>query len=111
MGLATMVIIAYLQLKKNEIETPRKRPRPASTTVEIVSVVMPLRDATSSLSTLVKTPGARLSLSNQQSYLYKMPLTRSFRTAAVKFSPVTPKRIFSMPCKSPIPIQMAKNLT
>lgn len=49
----------------------------------------------SSERTLVKTPGARSSLSNQDSYLYIIPLINSFLTLKVKFSPAIPIMLLS----------------
>ena len=70
-----------------------------------VSVVIPLRAEMSSDMMLVSTPGALLSESNHLSYLKRIPFISSVLTAQVKFSPDTPKRVYSMPLNSPMPIQ------
>lgn len=79
------------------------RLNPASITVLKVSVVIPLRLETSSENTFVRIPGALFSLSNQESYLKTTPLSSSFLISKVSFSPIIPKRIFSIPQITPIP--------
>jgi hypothetical protein len=89
-GQQTVATIPVRQSNQKASASDKIMDRKAYKTTDNVSVVMPFKADMSSAMTLVNTPGAFFSESNQLIYLYMIPLSSSLRTLWVRCSPATP---------------------